>query len=151
LKHKAPAKVHARLVGYISVMAILVACLLYGVMTVSSVELEVDRGRGANLFRENYRGDIINSYNLRVMNKTQEARSYQIAVNGIEGISVDGATILELAPGEISQLPLSVTAPLGDIESRVTPIEFSVWDQSNPEQRDVVESRFMAPVRSRVQ
>ncbi|GLQ29739.1 cytochrome c oxidase accessory protein CcoG [Litoribrevibacter albus] len=147
LKHKQPAKFHGRLLGYSAVMTVLLGALVYGVMTLSTVDLEVDRGRGANLFRENYRGDIINSYNVRVMNKTQETKIYQLAVEGVAVDSLEGTTTLELAPGEISQLPMSVTVKLDQLSERATPIEFVVWEEGNPLQRETAESRFIAPLR----
>jgi len=147
LKHKQPSKVHGRLLGYLGVMTILVGALFYGVMTLSNVDLEVDRGRGANLFRENFKGEIINSYNVRVMNKTLEAKQYQLKVEGVNIVGIEGETEIIVAPGEISQLPLSVTVALGDLEQRVTPIEFVVWEKDNPGQSDTVESRFIAPIR----
>ncbi len=147
LTHKQPNKIHARFVGYAVAMSIFVAALVYGVMTLPSVDLEVDRGRGANLFRENYRGDIINSYNLRVMNKTQQTQVYQLSVEGVELAALEGPSRIELAPGEISQLPMAITVNPENLSQRVTPIEFSVWEENNPSQRETVESRFIAPIR----
>ncbi|GAA3913880.1 cytochrome c oxidase accessory protein CcoG [Litoribacillus peritrichatus] len=146
LKHKASSFFSKRFLGYSTVLTIMVGCLTFGVLTLPTVDLEVDRGRGASLYRENYLGDIVNSYNLRVMNKTQTTQTFEVKVTGLDYKTVEGLEPVTLDVGEVSQLPVAVTVKLEKLSERVSPIQFEVWNVNDPDQNDVVESRFVAPV-----
>lgn len=134
-----------RFIGYMAALAIMICGFLYSLFTLIPVDLEVDRGRGANLFRENFRGDIENSYNVRVMNKSQYAQSYQLSVEGFKGLEIIGETTISLDSGEISQVPISVVVPANNLQSRTEPIFFKVEAVDDSSIYADAESRFMGP------
>ncbi|GLQ30086.1 cytochrome c oxidase accessory protein CcoG [Litoribrevibacter albus] len=136
-----------RFIGYIIALIVMFSALMYNLFTLIPVDLEVDRGRGANLFRENFKGDIENSYNIRVMNKSQHAETYVLSATGFEGLSVVGDTEITLESGEISQVPVSVIVPVTNLESRSEPIYFKVVAESDENIFAETESRFMGPRR----
>jgi cytochrome c oxidase accessory protein FixG len=136
-----------RFIGYIVALIVMFSALMYNLFTLIPVDLEVDRGRGANLFRENYKGDIENSYNIRVMNKSQHAETYILSAEGFEDLSIIGDTKISLKSGEISQVPISVVVPAEKLSSRSEPIYFKVVAESDEQISAESESRFMGPRR----
>lgn len=134
-----------RFIGYIALLLAMMAGLLFALLTLIPVDLEVDRGRGANLFRENFRGDIENSYNIRVMNKSQQDQVYTLTASGFDELSIVGNTTIELKSGEISQVPISVIVPASKLDSRSEPIFFQVQAASDESIHAETESRFMGP------
>jgi len=136
-----------RFVGYIVALTVMFSALMYNLVTLIPVDLEVDRGRGANLFRENYKGDIENSYNIRIMNKSQYDQVYTLSASGFENLSMIGETTIVLKSGEISQVPISVVVPAANLSSRSDPIYFKVIAESDADITKETESRFMGPRR----
>ena len=136
-----------RFVGYIVALTVMFSALMYNLVTLIPVDLEVDRGRGANLFRENYKGDIENSYNIRIMNKSQYDQVYTLSASGFENLSMIGETSIALKSGEISQVPISVVVPVANLSSRSDPIYFKVIAESDADITKETESRFMGPRR----
>jgi cytochrome c oxidase accessory protein FixG len=136
-----------RFIGYIIALIVMFSALMYNLFTLIPVDLEVDRGRGANLFRENYRGDIENSYNIRIMNKSQSAETYTLTASGFESLSLIGDTQISLKSGEISQVPISVVVPVDKLGSRSEPIYFKVVAENDQSIHAESESRFMGPRR----
>ena len=136
-----------RFVGHIVALTVMFSALMYNLVTLIPVDLEVDRGRGANLFRENYKGDIENSYNIRIMNKSQYDQVYTLSASGFENLSMIGETTIALKSGEISQVPISVVVPVANLSSRSDPIYFKVIAESDADITKETESRFMGPRR----
>lgn len=134
-----------RFIGYIVALIVMFSALMYNLFTLIPVDLEVDRGRGANLFRENFKGDIENSYNIRIMNKSQHAETYILSASGFEDLIIIGDTKIHLQSGEISQVPVSVVVPAQNLASRSEPIYFNVVADSDETITAESESRFMGP------
>ncbi|PZQ40229.1 MAG: cytochrome c oxidase accessory protein CcoG, partial [Ectopseudomonas oleovorans] len=66
-----------RLIGYAAMLAVMIGAFTWALAERPLISLDVTRDRG--LFRENALGQIENIYSLKIINKTQQARSYAIS------------------------------------------------------------------------
>jgi len=133
-----------RLIGYSAVLLIMIGALALALVERPMVSLDVSKDRG--LFRENSQGQIENIYSLKVINKTQQSQRYRLELVDSEGFQLQGKTELNLAAGEIADLPVSV-AMLGDKpKSSSQEVSFKVVDSDEPEVYSVAKSRFVAPL-----
>jgi cytochrome c oxidase accessory protein FixG len=133
-----------RLIGYSAVLLIMIGALALALVERPMVSLDVSKDRG--LFRENSQGQIENIYSLKVINKTQQPQRYRLELVDSEGFQLQGKTELNLAAGEIADLPVSV-AMLGDKpKSSSQEVSFKVVDSDEPEVYSVAKSRFVAPL-----
>lgn len=110
----------------------------------SEVELDVIRDRGA-LFQTSARGYIENSYTLNIMNKSDETRTFDLFVEGIPGIQINGKTQVTLQPEEVLTLPLVVEANPEAMTERNHDILFRTQMVGNDEVKTQSESRFLGP------
>ena len=108
------------------------------------VSLDVSKDRG--LFRENALGQIENIYSLKIINKTQERQNYRLALVDGDGFELQGKTELSLAPGEITDLPVSVAMTQDRAQSSSQAISFKVADSDEPSVYAIAKSRFVAPM-----
>lgn len=74
------------------------------VAAVDPAGLTVLRDR-TQLFRTNSSGEIENTYNLKVINKTQQPQTYQLSVKGLDQVSWYGKQSVVVQPGEVLNLP----------------------------------------------
>ncbi len=92
-----------RLIGYGAVILILVG--LFAGSLVTRVPLQVDVLRDRNqLYRVTGSGTIENSYRLEILNKAQSPHSYQLTLEGPEGLT------LVNGPGTLHCVPASTAA-----------------------------------------
>jgi len=115
----------SKLVGYALVLSIMSGLLVYDV--VSRVPLEVDIIRDRNsLDRETNEGLIENVYTLKILNKSQQQRSYIIGVEGLVDHQYFGDREVQVAGGEVYTLPISVATDPGNLEVGTQKIQFHV-------------------------
>ena len=133
-----------RLIGYAVVLLAMIGALVVALNQRSMVSLDVIKDRG--LFRENSQGQIENIYSLKIINKTQETQHYRVSLKDGEGYQLQGKTELTLAPGEITDLPVSVALLADRPTSSSQTITFVVTDTDQPSVRGVADSRFVAPL-----
>ena len=67
-----------RLIGYAAMLAVMIGAFTWALAERPLISLDVTRDRG--LFRENALGQIENIYSLKIINKTQQPRSYAISL-----------------------------------------------------------------------
>lgn len=134
-----------RVLMYAGILALLASAWVIGAINRPPLILDAMRDRNA-LYRETIEGDIENSYLLRVMNRSGQNQTFTFSVSGMDGISLVGPRTLELAVGEVGSLPVTVSAPRGNLKLR-NDIEFSVTAQADPALTTNTESRFLGPRR----
>ncbi|HSG90675.1 MAG TPA: cytochrome c oxidase accessory protein CcoG [Pseudomonadales bacterium] len=135
-----------RLVAYGLVLLLMVAAFGFLAAQRAPAELDVLRDRGA-LYREVYVDGqpwTENTYSLRIVNKTQDTRVWSLAVTGLPGAELIGPAEVELAPGEVRELPVRLRARPGTGPS--TTIRFVLGAAEGGDEGVVAaeESRFMA-------
>ena len=94
------------------------------------------------LFRVNSSGEVENTYTLKVINKTQQVQEYDLNVEGLSDVSWYGKQTIQVEPGEVLNLPMSLGADPDKLDSAITTIRFILTDKSN-EFTIEVESRFI--------
>jgi len=108
------------------------------------VGIDVIRDRNA-LFRELPGGEVENVYNVKVLNKDNEAHEFRITVDGLPDIEIDyaGETVW-VGPGQVQSVPARVRVPRGDLSGGVD-VTFAVQAADRPELRAEGQARFLAP------
>ena len=133
-----------RLIGYSAVLLVMIAALVMALVQRPMVSLDVTKDRG--MFRENSQGLIENIYSLKIINKTQQRQDYRVQLVDGEGFQLQGKTEISLAPGEITDVPVSVALTRDKPASSSQTIRFKVTDIDEPSVYSVADSRFVAPL-----
>ncbi|WP_242172036.1 MULTISPECIES: cytochrome c oxidase accessory protein CcoG [unclassified Pseudomonas] len=133
-----------RLIGYSAVLLVMIAALVVALVGRPMVSLDVTKDRG--MFRENSQGLIENIYSLKVINKTQQRQDYRLELVDAEGFQLQGKTEISLAPGEISDVPVSVALLADKPASSSQTLRFKVTDVDEPWVYSAADSRFVAPM-----
>ena len=133
-----------RLIGYSAVLLVMIAALVVALVERPMVSLDVTKDRG--MFRENAQGQIENIYSLKVINKTQPRQDYRLELVDGDGFQLQGKTEISLAPGEISDVPVSVALLADKPVSSSQPLRFKVSDVHEPWIYSAADSRFVAPL-----
>lgn len=134
-----------RLIGYAAMLAVMIGAFAWALNERPLISLDVTRDRG--LFRENALGQIENIYSLKIINKTQQPRSYAIGLVDAGDFELHGPSTLNLAPGEIRDLPLSVALTAMHNGAGPQTIRFEVRDQADSQSHVSTKSTFLAPLR----
>ena len=134
-----------RLVGYAAMLAVMIGAFAWALAERPLISLDVTRDRG--LFRENSLGQIENIYSLKIINKTQQPRSYAIGLVDAGDFELHGPRTLNLAPGEIRDLPVSVALTATSNGAGPQTVRFEVRDQANSQSHVSTKSTFLAPLR----
>lgn len=95
-----------QLISYITAVFIIIAALAFSINDREQISLSVYKDR--RLFHANSAGDIINVYQLKITNKTQENHRYKINLENAEQLSLSKKYEIDLAPGERFDLPVSI-------------------------------------------
>lgn len=134
-----------RLIGYAAMLAVMIGAFVWALAERPLISLDVTRDRG--LFRENALGQIENIYSLKIINKTQQPRSYAISLVEPGDFELHGPRTLNLAPGEIRDLPVSVALTASHNAAGPQTLHFEVRDQADAGSRVSTKSTFLAPLR----
>ncbi|WP_428771920.1 cytochrome c oxidase accessory protein CcoG [Vibrio sp.] len=129
-----------KLLGYGAVLLLMIGLFFVQVASVDPAGLSVLRDRN-QLFRINAAGEIENTYTLKVINKTQQVQQYQLDVKGLSDVSWYGKQTVEVNPGEVLSLPMSLGVDPDSLSTPVATIEFILSD--NDDFTIEVESRFI--------
>ncbi|AZP72247.1 cytochrome c oxidase accessory protein CcoG [Pseudomonas poae] len=131
-----------RLIGYSAVLLVMMAALVVALVERPMVSLDVTKDRG--MFRENAQGQIENIYSLKVINKTQQRQDYRLELVDAHDFQLHGKTEISLAPGEISDVPVSVALLADKPASSSQTLRFKVTDVDEPWVYSAADSRFVA-------
>ena len=138
-----------RLVGYATLIVALLALL--SVTVASRVPLDVDVIRDRNrLYRESWDGSVENVYSLRISNRDSKPRRYSIDVADGGEFEYRGDHVVEIEPGELRIVPVSLHESAGVAGERdsAESVEFVVRAEDDPEIVARAESRFHRPIRA---
>ncbi len=134
-----------RVFVYAFLLCLIGVGIIFGIATRSPLIVDVIRDRNA-LYRTNADGSVENGYTLRLINKSEETRTYRIqlsdAPEGIAFASDPGQ--IALAPGEVRSVGVALKAPAGLVKGRVDVVVrvSSVDDALQVEE----ETRFFGPL-----
>lgn len=133
-----------RLIGYATVLIVMIAALGWAINTRPLVKLDVLKDRGV-MYRENAQGLVENVYSLRIMNKDQRDHTFVISVQGIDGLGYEGNNTFTVKAGDLITLPAVVTLNPDQIKETTNDIEFHIEAEDDPSINEEVDNRFMAP------
>lgn len=121
LKGKKVQLLRPKLLGYFSVLIIMVAALVADVVYRKPLALDIIRDRNT-LYRETGDGLVENVYTLKIMNKSQQTYTYNIDVEGLSEYTLIGNRSVTVADGEVLNVPISIATNPYNISERVTEI-----------------------------
>ncbi|MEH6801198.1 MAG: cytochrome c oxidase accessory protein CcoG [Halopseudomonas sabulinigri] len=132
-----------RLIGYAAALLAMAGSLAWGIQTRPLIDLDVSRDR--SIFRENSAGEIENLYTLKVINKSQQSRSYTIELGEPERFRDQGLGKVTIAGGETTVVPVRVSRQQPDGRAGSQPLQFVVTDKQDTDSQVSVASTFVSP------
>ena len=138
-------KVHIlrpKLIGYAFALIAMLGVFGYTVFNRTPLELDVMRDRGA-LYTNTSDGRVQNSYQLKIMNMSQEPHDFSIQLRGLEKGELVGKSQITLKNGEVGSLPMSIKVSAWELKTSRTDVEFTVTREDGLQVSK--ESRFIGP------
>lgn len=129
-----------KLIGYAAILLLMVGLFISQIMTISPMRLDVLRDR-TQLFKINSQGQIENTYTLKVFNKTQQPQTYLLSVTGLPNNRWYGPRSVDVQPGEVLSVPISLGIHFKAITKPVSEIMFKMQDNKHTTTHS--ESRFL--------
>lgn len=134
-----------RLIGYGVALVLMIGMFVYTISTMAQVSLDVQRDRNV-LYREVRGGNIENVYIIKIMNKSQQPRTYVLSVEGHPEMTLElDEGRLAVQPSSLLQIPVNVQLDPQFLTSTNMPIEFVVTAEDDDSISAHAESRFMSP------
>ena len=129
---------------YIGLFSLLVSIFIYLVATRVPLDVNVIRDRNT-LFTESFAGKIENTYQLKILNMSQQPHQYGLSVAGFEHIEFEGKKLFSIESGEVLTLPIRVSVPREVIHKRSSEIRFSIQSLDESELKFETTGRFIGP------
>lgn len=136
-----------RLVGYATVLVIMLVAFSYVLLSRTPFKIEVERERGA-LYQLTVNDTITNGYTLKLINMTQAPHAYRLSVEGLEGIRMDAASEYQLEVNELREVLLTLELDPEEVklsQSR-NEINFIITDLDSGEEVARAKNAFIAPI-----
>ncbi|WP_371194124.1 cytochrome c oxidase accessory protein CcoG [Glaciecola sp. SC05] len=115
----------SKLVGYAIVLVVMSGLLIADIAMRVPLEVDIIRDRNS-LDRETNQGLIENVYTLKILNKSQQLRTYTIDVKGLVNARYFGDAEVVVSGGEVFTLPISVATEPENLEVGTQKIRFHV-------------------------
>ncbi|MGV8838232.1 cytochrome c oxidase accessory protein CcoG [Cellvibrio sp.] len=131
-----------RLVAYTTAIVIMLGALWFALDARELVDMSVVKDRTV-LYRKNSDGDIVNVYRLKITNKTQMPAHYELHIANDARLSLARNFTLDLKPGEIVDMPMSVVMKGTSAESGMTHFDFVLVDSNKLSTREA--ANFIYP------
>lgn len=131
-----------RLIAYATAIVIMLGALWFALDARELVDMSVVKDRTV-LYRKNSDGDIVNVYRLKITNKTQTPAHYELQIANDGRLSLTRHYTLDLIPGEILDMPISVVMKGKSAESGMTHFDFVLVDSTNSLTREA--ANFIYP------
>ncbi|GDY26355.1 cytochrome c oxidase accessory protein CcoG [Agarivorans sp. Toyoura001] len=112
-----------KLIGYGVVLTLMLVAFVFTLFSVKPMQLDVLRDRGA-LYTENSEGLVENSYTLKVINKSSNAREFHLNVRGFEEVEWIGQQIVTVPGGEVFSVPITLASDPYLFKRSIVDIEF---------------------------
>ncbi|WP_166255456.1 cytochrome c oxidase accessory protein CcoG [Marinobacter salicampi] len=146
LEGKPSKLLRPRTFGYGVVLLLMIAAMVFTLLTRVPAQLDVLRDRGA-LYRMNGQGLIENSYTVKLVNMTEVPQTFELSVSGLETLTIVDNKEIEVAAGANRTVPTVVEASPAAIDQSNNTIEFRAASKSDETLVLEVESRFVGPER----
>ena len=133
---------------YVTLFTGLIAAFLFLIATRTPLNVNVIRDRN-NLFTETFDGSIENTYQLKILNMSQETNKYDLEVEGVTDSKIKGETSFTIAAGEVLTVPLRVSIAPEQLGGRSNDIYFKITTQNEKLDTHVAKAKFLGPDRTR--
>lgn len=134
-----------RVIVYAIIMSLALAGIVYGLSSLSTLELNVLHERQP-LFVQQGDGSIQNRYTLKLLNKTPEELQVTITATGLPELVLVGAEEpIATAPGRVTTVVVFLRVPGERLREAYSPVIFEVVAQGDQAIREAVESVFVGP------
>lgn len=144
-KPASPFLKRPRVLVYITIMLLSIAGIVYGLATISSLELNVLHERQP-LYVIQKDGSIQNKYELKILNKTEHDIQVTITVSGHDRLQLIGENSpIPIAKGRVSAHTIFLRMPDDSMHSTRIPVTIKVIDIDNPDYVASYESMFFGP------
>lgn len=120
-----PILTSLKFIGYGVASLIMLVVISIDIASRDDIQLNVIRDR-QSLYRETLDSQIENSYTLKIRNKTQEQRHYQISIDNNHIYQLVGDTQIVILPGEQLDYPVTVLAKQDRLAASRSPINFTI-------------------------
>jgi cytochrome c oxidase accessory protein FixG len=146
LEDKPSKLLRPRTLGYGAVLIAMISAMVITLMTRVPAELDVLRDRGS-LYKYNGQGRIENSYTVKIGNLSEIPHTFNLSVEGLEGIRILTRTQVTVDSGEHRSLPTVVDVAPEVLEESNNRITFSIQSENDESLSIETESRFVGPNR----
>ncbi len=136
--------VRPRVLIYSAVLWAIIIAAGWSLAHRETLRVDVIRDR-AILAREVEGGLIENVYTLQFMNMAEETRRVTVAIEGLNGIRIDGMATFDLGPAANVSHPIRVRVPVDDIERGSHKIQFDIRTDGTKDQRLREKTTFIVP------
>lgn len=135
-----------RLIGYTLALVGMIGMLAYTIAARTPFQLDIERDRGS-LYRTTVNDTIQNSYTLKLINMSQQPKSYSLDVEGLDGLKIIGKTEFNLDVNQLKEVSinLEIDPEITKTKGSKTNIEFIISEAKSGEEITREESRFIAP------
>ena len=117
--------IRPKLIGYALVLVVMSGLLVADFMSRKPLDLDIIRDRNT-LYRENNDGLIENVYTLKILNKSQQTRTFDIRVKGLVDPVFIGKQTVTIPGGEAFSLPVSIAVDAYSLNDSITDMQFYV-------------------------
>jgi polyferredoxin len=132
-----------RLIGYGMALLLMLAAFAWALSARSM--LSIDSAKDRSMFRENQQGQIENTYLLKVINKTQQPQRYGLALVDSPGLRLEAPQQLQLNPGEILEVPVTVVLERAKAAAGAMPVRFAIHNLADTREQAQTRSTFLSP------
>jgi cytochrome c oxidase accessory protein FixG len=145
----AGGKIHLmrpRLFGYSAAVFAMMGMLAFTIYDRTPFQLDIERDRG-RLYQMTVNDTVQNSYTLKLINMSQEPKSYSLNVEGLDGLNIIGKTDFDLDVNQLKEVSinLEIDPEVTKTKASKTNIEFIISETATGEEITREESRFIAP------
>ena len=131
-------------------LAMIITCVaftIYGVSTITSVAFNVEPERQP-LYVKMSDNQIQNSFMVRIFNKSDQPRNYQLQHKGIEQATLHAHNqIITTQPGSMASVKIFVKAPQHAVDQAQKPLEFTITNIADPNDKFHYSTLFSGPAK----
>lgn len=134
-----------RLMGYVVLLALMVGSLVWGLQARPLIDLHVSLDRG--YYPVNDVGGAHNLYAIKILNKSQQSRTYQLSLVESDRFNAQGLGTIAVKSGQSVLVPVRVNPkhPIGGAGSQT--LTFVAQDLGRPDSLVSTRSVFRSPTR----